>query len=133
MSNEPTLPRSEFYALLDVFVQRLEKEMNEDIDKRFPGSNGREILRGRRGYHEIGYDDGNRFARIVNHANNGQTFVKYFVEKNTGIIFGAKSFKIYNPNHEYGTLTTLDEYDWGGYYAARKDGKPTLVPKALRR
>ena len=126
-----TMPRSEFYAKLDVFIQRLQDERNADVAKRHPSLDESAKKEGRPGYHIMGYDEGGRFVRVW--AESGQKFVCYFVEKDTGVIFGSKGWKAYNPNHEYGTLDTLDEYEWSGYYATRKDGGKTLVPKANRR
>jgi hypothetical protein len=116
----PSLSKSEFYALLDLFLKRLETELNEDTIKRHSILNESALKEGRRGYHEIGYDE-------------GQRFVKYFVEKATGIIFGTKSWKAYNPNHTYGDLTTIDEWEWGGYRGVSKKGMDSLVPPSMRR
>ena len=52
-------------------------------------------------------EKGRRFDRIL---FNGTT--KFFVEKNTRKIFGAKSDFQYNPRREYGTLNTIDQMDW---------------------
>jgi hypothetical protein len=122
-----------FYALLTPFMELLEKEMNEETERLFPNSlNKMGIAEGRRGYNEIGFDEGGkRFVRVWQ--NNGQKSVRYFVEKETGIIFGAKGWKAYNPNHEYGTLETITEWNWGGYYATSKSGKTSMVPKNLRK
>lgn len=121
-----------FGTKLADFIVRLEREMNEEIVKRYPILQENALTAGRRGYEEVQGQRGRRFMKIVAY-NGTQTMVKYFVERSTGIIFGAKSFKVYNPNHEYGTLDTLDQYEWGGYYAMRKDGKTTLVPAGERK
>jgi len=122
---------------LDQFVERLQTERNNhpQIKDSILDVNAR--ANGLPGYHTIIYEDGNRFVRIFDlprtHPDDKGGSISYFVEKNTGIIFGAKSLKIYNPNHEYGTLLTIDEWDWSGYYAVHKEGKSSLVPKSLRR
>lgn len=127
------MERGEFFTKLEVFIKRLEAEQNESIATRHPILNDNAVKNGRRGYNHCGFDEGgSRFVRVWSE-NGIQKFVKYFVEKDTGVIFGAKGWKAYNPNHQYGTLDTLDEYEWGDYYGKRKDGKPTLVPKAQRR
>lgn len=128
----PSLTKSEFYALLDVFLKRVETELNEDTAKRHGILNESAIKDGRRGYHEIGYDEGQRFVKVWDN-NGAQRFVKYFVEKATGIIFGTKSWKAYNPNHTYGDLTTIDEWNWGGYRGESKKGIDSLVPPSMRR
>lgn len=52
---------------------------------------------------------GRRFDRVM---VNGST--KYFVDRNSWAIFGAKSSFQYNPRRAYGTLETVDQYDWTG-------------------
>lgn len=51
--------------------------------------------------------DGRRFDRLF---VNDQT--KYFVERRTGNIFGAKSSFQYNPRRKYGTLATVSQFNW---------------------
>jgi hypothetical protein len=48
-----------------------------------------------------------RFVRVL---VNGD--VMYFVEKNTKNIYGAKSSTQYNPRRFYGTLETVDQFNW---------------------
>ena len=48
-----------------------------------------------------------RFARVL---LEGEVF--YFVEKNTKNIYGAKSSTQYNPRRFYGTLETVDQFNW---------------------
>jgi hypothetical protein len=122
-----------FDLKLIAFMSLLETEMNADIERRLPTLNESAKKDGRRGYNEIGHDEsGKRFIRVW--ANTGsQKGVRYFVEKETGTIFGAKGWKAYNPNHEYGTLDTITEWDWSDYYAVSKTGKSSLIPKAARR
>jgi hypothetical protein len=128
-----TLTKAEFYMLLDEFIERLEQERNAETEARHGILHRNAIAAGRRGYTHVSYDEGQRFVRVT--TESGQTSVAYFVEKDTGIIFGASSFKKYNPARQFGTLKTVDDYIWGGYYGIPKGGsyKDTLVPKALRR
>jgi hypothetical protein len=127
----PSLSKSEFYALLDPFLKLLEVEQNERIKEQHPSLQESALKAGRRGYSEIGYDEGLRFVKVWN--DNGGKYVKYFVEKETGIIFGADGWKKYNPNRVYGDLTTITEWSWGEYYGVSKKGLSTLVPKSMRR
>ena len=124
--------RATFYTKLDAFVARLHEEMERRIIEKYPTLHEGALQKGRRGHHDIGYDEGKRFVRVVDRGES-QTFVRYFVEKDTGTIFGASSWKKYNPNREYGTLDTIDDWDWSGYYATHKNGKSSLVPAHLRR
>ncbi len=89
---------------------------------------------GRRAYEEFGHDPkGPRFVRVWRD-NGTQRFVHSFVERDTGKIFGANGWKKYNPVRCYGTLDTIDEWFWGGYYGEKIGGtdKDSLVPKEER-
>ena len=50
---------------------------------------------------------GRRFDKVILDKR-----VRYFVEHDTCNIFGAKSAWQYNPRREYGTLDTIEQYDW---------------------
>lgn len=45
---------------------------------------------------------------------------RFMVEKSTGIIFGIKGYGKVNKGREYGTLSTVDLFAWGGYGPALK-------------
>lgn len=51
--------------------------------------------------------EGRRFDRIL---VNGE--VRFFVDKNTWEIFGAKSDFQYNPRRQYGKIDTAAQFDW---------------------
>jgi len=51
--------------------------------------------------------EGRRFDRIL---VNGE--VRFFVDKNTWEIFGAKSDFQYNPRRQYGKIDTATQFDW---------------------
>lgn len=38
--------------------------------------------------------------------------VEFFINKQTWEIFGAKSAGQYNPRRQYGTVETVDQFDW---------------------
>jgi hypothetical protein len=128
------LTKGEFFTKLDQFCRVVEEQMNADTDQRHgPGLNTSAREKGRRGYHQIEYDTaGKRFVRVFDRGES-QRLVRYFVEIETGVIFGAKGWKAYNPIHEYGNLDTINDWNWGGYYAASKNGKKSMVPKEARR
>ena len=44
---------------------------------------------------------------------------KYMVELDTGNIFGIKGYGVIHRGHSYGTLDTIDQYDWRGYVARK--------------
>lgn len=120
---------------LAAFCLLLETEMNAETERSFgatgnyPGLNAGAIERGFRGYNEIGCDFGGRFVRVWTANGNDSKSVRYFVEVATGIIYGARGWKAYNPVRAYGSLDTTAAYSWGGYYAVPRDASvPTLVP-----
>ena len=48
---------------------------------------------------------------------------KYMVVAATGEIFGIKGYGVIHRGHAYGTLATIDAWDWSGYTAIRRTGK----------
>ena len=40
--------------------------------------------------------------------------VEFFINRNTGMIFGAKSNTIFNPNRRFGTVANASMWDWSG-------------------
>lgn len=59
------------------------------------------------GVKNVEHKDGRRFDRIL---VNG--VVKYFVDRHTWEVFGAKSSFQYNPRRQYGKLDTVSQFDW---------------------
>ena len=51
--------------------------------------------------------EGRRFDRI-----KCNDTVRFFIDRNSWEIFGAKSSFQYNPRRVYGTLDVVDQYDW---------------------
>lgn len=47
---------------------------------------------------------------------------KYMVDNATGVIYGIKGYGQVHKGHQYGTLDTIDEWDWSGYTGLRKVG-----------
>ncbi len=46
----------------------------------------------------------------------------YMVVNQTGEIFGIKAYGVIHRGHRYGTLDTVDDWNWGDYTASRKAG-----------
>ena len=51
---------------------------------------------------------------------------RYMVEVETGNIFGIKGYGQVHKGHFYGTLDTISDYFWGGYYPEKIVGAPLL-------
>ena len=45
---------------------------------------------------------------------------KYMVVNETGEIYGIKAYGVIHKGHYYGTLDTINEWNWGGYTAYKK-------------
>lgn len=58
---------------------------------------------------------GGKYAR-VDTASSGM----YMVVLATGEIYGIKAYGVIHRGHFYGTLDTLEDYDWSGYRAMKK-------------
>jgi len=62
---------------------------------------------------------GRKYAKIV--VGSG---VRYFVRKSDGVIFASVSRNAPNCNRSFGTLWTVDDFNWGAYEAVAKPGTP---------
>lgn len=75
-----------------------------------------------------GVDTGRKFDRIyVQTWHNGQPnqrLARYFVDRNSWTIYACKSWSQYNPRREFGSLDTVDQYDWRPYYGTPLPGTP---------
>ena len=45
---------------------------------------------------------------------------RYMVELATGNIYGIKGYGVIHRGHHYGTLDTINEYEWGEYTAFKR-------------
>ena len=45
---------------------------------------------------------------------------KYMVELSTGNIYGIKAYGVIHRGHYFGTLDTINDYDWSGYRAIKR-------------
>lgn len=45
---------------------------------------------------------------------------KYMVDNATGEIFGIKGYGRVHRGHTFGTLDTIDDYEWSGYVGRKK-------------
>ena len=43
-----------------------------------------------------------------------------FMIDQEGNIFGIKAYNVIHKGHHYGTLDTIDQYNWGDYYPIKK-------------
>lgn len=64
---------------------------------------------------------GQKFVRIF-FDNGTQKMSRYFVRIEDGAIFACGGWKVPNLNRQFGTLTTMYEFDWSGYEGVAKPG-----------
>lgn len=74
----------------------------------------------------VGIDTGRKYDRIyVQTYHNGQPLQKiarYFVDRNSWVIYGCKSFHQINERRQFGTLDRIDQYDWAPFHGAPMAG-----------
>ena len=116
---------------LQDFVDKLDFAVNDNDHPRTMLTYHPEISK----YYTIEVHPGKLFDKLVQRTNDNSQggYIKYFVERSTGNIYGAESFNKPNFKRQFGTLSTVDDWDWRGYYAVSLKGIDTLVPKELRR
>jgi len=51
-----------------------------------------------------------------------QKLGRYMVDRNSWVIYGIKSWAQINERRTYGTLDTVDQYDWSSHYGIPKPG-----------
>ena len=51
-----------------------------------------------------------------------QKLGRYMVDRNSWVIYGIKSWAQINERRTYGTLDTVDQYDWSSFYGVPKAG-----------
>jgi len=51
-----------------------------------------------------------------------QKLGRYMVDRNSWVIYGIKSWAQINERRTYGTLDTVDQYDWSHFYGTPKPG-----------
>jgi hypothetical protein len=66
-------------------------------------------------------ETGRKFDKVF--VNTGhQRLGRYMVDRNSWAIFGIKSWAQVNDRRQYGTLDTVDQYDWQPHYGVPKAG-----------
>jgi hypothetical protein len=68
----------------------------------------------------VGIDVGRKYDRIYiqtyHDGKPNQKMARYFVDRHSWVIYGAKSFTQINERRVYGTLDTVGQYNWAPYY-----------------
>ena len=61
---------------------------------------------------------GNKYAKVD--VGGPHWSGRYMVDLATEEIFGIKGYGVIHRGHQYGTLDTINDFDWSGYTAVRK-------------
>lgn len=72
----------------------------------------------------VGVESGRKFDKVYIQTPH-QKIGRYMVDRNSWVIYGIKSWQQINPRRIYGSLDTIDEWDWSSYYATPKAGTPS--------
>lgn len=74
----------------------------------------------------VGVDVGRKYDRIYiqtwHNGNPLQKIARYFVDRNSWVIYGCKSMHQINERRQFGTLDHVDQYDWSHYQGIPKAG-----------
>lgn len=66
-------------------------------------------------------ESGRKFDRVFLKTPN-QRLGRYFVDRNSWVIYGIKSWAQVNPRREFGTLDTVPQFDWSNYTGVPRAG-----------
>ncbi len=66
-------------------------------------------------------ETGRKFDKVYVQTNV-QKLGRYMVDRNSWVIYGIKSWAQINPRRTFGTLDTVDQYDWAPYNGVPKAG-----------
>jgi len=66
-------------------------------------------------------ETGRRFDKVYV-KTSVQKLGRYMVDRNSWVIYGIKSWAQINERRTYGTLDTIDQYDWSSHYGIPKAG-----------
>ncbi len=66
-------------------------------------------------------ETGRKFDKVYVQTNV-QKLGRYMVDRNSWVIYGIKSWAQINERRTYGTLDTVDQYDWKHHYGVPKAG-----------
>ena len=103
---------------IQVLADRLEREQRARIQREF----SRLIAEGQDDAYRVAVHAGPKYTR-VDFGGSG----KYMVVNATGEIFGIKAYGVIHRGHAYGTLETIDAWDWSGYAAVKRASRAAEV------
>lgn len=66
-------------------------------------------------------EKGRKFDKVFERTPN-QKLGRYMVDRHSWTIYAIKSWNQYNPRRSFGTIDTVNQYDWSGYHGVPKAG-----------
>ena len=66
-------------------------------------------------------ETGRKFDKVYVQTSH-QKLGRYMVDRNSWMIYGIKSWAQINPRRTYGTLDTIEQYNWNHFYGVPKVG-----------
>ena len=93
------------------YSQKLEKFVNALNDQNVSATRGDKWQ----------IETGRKFDKVYVQTNV-QKLGRYMVDRNSWVIYGIKSWAQINPRRTFGTLDTVDQYDWAPYNGVPKAG-----------
>ena len=93
------------------YSQKLEKFVNALNDQNVSATRGDKWQ----------IETGRKFDKVYVQTNV-QKLGRYMVDRNSWVIYGIKSWAQINPRRTFGTLDTIDQYDWSPYNGVPKAG-----------
>lgn len=96
---------------LEIFRLLFETQHNERLTRLYPELDSESVEV------ETGYKFDKVFINRNTGTNSHYRMGRYMVESRTGAIYGIKSWTQVNKRRWYGTLDTVDQYDWSDFYA----------------
>jgi hypothetical protein len=67
-------------------------------------------------------ETGRKFDKVYEALNNNQKSGRYMIDRNSWQIFGIKSWNQHNTRRTYGSLDTVNQYDWSNHVGTPKVG-----------
>lgn len=96
---------------IQAFADLLQQEQFAELAKRQPVLSA--IPGYKEQYHGVRVIPGKKYVKV-----DVGTSGKYMIEGE--IVFGIKAYGVIHRGHQYGTLDTINEWDWSGYVGVKK-------------
>lgn len=96
---------------LEMFRVLFETQHNERLTRLYPELDSESVEV------ETGYKFDKVFINRDTGTNSHYRMGRYMVESRTGVIYGIKSWTQVNKRRCYGTIDTIDQYDWSDFDA----------------